>query len=351
MTQIAETDTLESEQDQETQKPLTIEEARANRKSAKAGEPEPEAPEVEEEEVESTEDSEAEEVEGEEEPNDVLSKLEEEFDLDDLTQEQLEAIGEKLKIGSNKAFAEKRLRIKELEAELELERAEKEEALKVAPISNTAFSNLSTIEDVDKQIEQSELNAEHWNDQLILKQDTQYDAVADRDVRGVSDENGKFYPADQVLAFVKGERAKVKDLIIRKKEIAENSTALSQVGTKVETLKAELGLEGEAADRYDALLKSPKFKLVKDLIPEYGLELVELLAKASLHDGKAKKKVMLKRKAPISTNGSIPSSPNGRGTPKKGRAAELSKIVNNGGYTPQQKLNAMRELRTLTLNK
>ena len=92
MTQIAETDNLESEQDQETLKPLTIEEARANREKAKAGEAtEPEAPEAEDESEDVVEETaeyspEVEEAEDEEEsPDNVLSKLEDEFDLHDLS--------------------------------------------------------------------------------------------------------------------------------------------------------------------------------------------------------------------------------------------------------------------------
>ncbi len=105
MTQIAETDNLESEQDQETLKPLTIEEARANREKAKAGEAtEPEAPEAEDESEEVVEDNtedapdspEVEEAEDEEEsPDNVLLSWKMSLNLDDLSEEQMEALTEK----------------------------------------------------------------------------------------------------------------------------------------------------------------------------------------------------------------------------------------------------------------
>ncbi len=348
MTQIAETDNLESEQDQETLKPLTIEEARANREKAKAGEAtEPEAPEAEDESEEVVEETaedspEVEEVEDEEEsPDNVLSKLEDEFDLDDLSEEQMEALTEKLEIGSRKAFAKQRLEIKELKAQVDAERLEKEEALKLRQLT-------PSVEELDTSIQQAETNAEYWNDQLILNQDTEYDEASGKDIKGVRDESGKFYPAQEVLNFVKAERKKVTDLRQKRSEAEKESASAGDVEAKIDTFKAELGIEGEAEERYDALIKSPKFKLVKSLIPEYGVELAELLAQASLYDGKSKKKkVILKRKAPKSTPNAVPSSPNGRGNAKSGRASELSKIVSGGGYTPQEKLNAMRELRTL----
>lgn len=345
MTQIAEEGILDPEQVQETLKPLTIEEARANRESAKAGsEPEPEAPETEEE-VEETE-SEVEEVEdsgGTE--SDVLSQLEEEFDLDDLSDEQKAALAEKLEIGSRKAFAKQRIEIKELKAQLDAERAEKDEALKLRKLT-------PSVEEMDKSIQQAETNAEYWNDQLILNQDTEYDEATGKDIRGVRDENGKFYPAQEVLKYVKAERLRVSELRNQKSAAEAESANVGDVQAKVSEFKVELGLDTEAEERYDAFLSSPKFKLVQALIPEYGVELAKLLAQASLHDGSPvgkAKKVLLKRKAPKSTPNAIPSSPNGRGQATTGKAAELNKIVTGGGYTPQQKMNAIRELRTLQL--
>jgi len=351
MTQIAETDTLESEQVQETLKPLTIEEARANRESAKAGDtPEPiKAPETTEEVLETDAEVEAvEEVDDsdETESNDVLSQLEEEFDLDDLSDEQKEALAAKLEIGSRKAFAKQRIEIKELKAQLDAERAEKDEVLKLRQLT-------PSVEEMDKSIQQAETNAEYWNDQLILNQDTEYDEATGNDVRGVRDENGKFYPAQEVLKYVKAERLRVSELRTQKSKAEAESASVGDVQAKVSEFKVELGLDVEAEERYDAFLSSPKFKLVQALIPEYGVELAKLLAQASLHDGSPigkAKKVLLKRKAPKSTpNGLIPSSPNGRGQATTGKAAELNKIVTGGGYTPQQKMNAIRELRTLQL--
>lgn len=349
MTQIADTDTLESEQDQETTpKPLTLDEARANRSKAVEVEteetPETEVEEIEEEEVETD--------------SDVLSQEEEdvtesnEIDFEDLDEDTKDALAEKLEVRSRKAFAEQRVEIKDLKAQLEAKEAEVEEALKVAPVSDTPFANLRTADEVDEQVKMVSHNAEHWNDQLILNQETEYDEASGKDIRGVKDESGKFYPASQVLAFVKAERAKVDQLKARKKEIATQAELFSDLDSKVEVLKAELDLDDEASGKYDKMLSSPKFKLVQSLVPEYGAELVELLAYATAAKSTVKpKKVLLKRKAPKDkkTNAALPS--NGRGKTASGRVQALDKIINGGGYTPQQKMNAMREKRSLNLNR
>ena len=366
MTDIADkTANLEADQIQEIAKPLTLDEARAARKlnaeqsnttevdetKTEVDAPEVETPDVEAEEVEEVEDTEV-ESEDEEVPSQA-----DEIDVDSLSEDDIYALAKLKGIDienpkSSKAWAEQRKEIKTLKEQIEAVQKEKEEALAIAPVSDSPFANLRDADSVEKAIEQAELNAEYWNDQLVLNQETQWDDVAEKDIRGVLHE-GKFYPAEQVLGFVKAERAKIKPLGERKTEIAKTSELFSNEGEKIESIKTSLGLEGELGESYDNLIKNPKFALVKSLIPEYGLELMELLGHAARSQAEGTKKPIIKRKAPKSKDESVSIGGGARSSSKtaSGREAALNKIVNGTGYNMKAKMDAMRELRILRTTK
>ena len=365
MTDIAETANLEAEQDQEIAKPLTLEEARANREKAaeqknnapkekESEEVEAEAPVVDEAEVEEPETEEEGESESAED-EEVLSQTDE-IDIDSLTEEDVYELAKLKGIDienpkSSKAWAEQRKEIKALKDQLSEAQKEREEALSIAPASDSPFASLRDVESVDLAIKQAEVNAEYWNDQLVLNQETQWDDDAGKDVRVVVHE-GKSYPVSEVLQFVKNEKAKVKPLRDRKDEIKKSSELFANEDEKVESIKSDLGLDGDNAERYEAFLKSPKFKLVKSLVPEYGAELLELLGHAARSQGDQVKKLVVKRKQPSSVNGKLNIGKQGRSSSSKGgREAQLNKIVSSGGYSPQEKMNAMRELRILQRTK
>jgi hypothetical protein len=361
MTDIAdETANLEADQIQEIAKPLTLDEARAARKSnaeqsntTKVDETETEVDALEVE----TPDVEAEVEDEETVDEDEISSRADEIDVDSLSEDDIYALA-KLKgidienAKSSKAWAEQRKEIKTLKEQIEAVQKEKEEALAIAPVSDSPFANLRDADSVDKAIAQAELNAEYWNDQLVLNQETQWDDVTDKDIRGVLHE-GKFYPAEQVLGFVKAERAKIKPLGERKAEIAKTSELFSNEGEKIESIKTSLGLEGELGESYDKLIKNPKFALVKSLIPEYGLELMELLGHAARSQAEGTKKPIIKRKAPKSKDESVSIGGGARSSSKtaSGREASLNKIVNGTGYNMKAKMDAMRELRILRTTK
>lgn len=353
MTDIADTANLEAEQVQEIAKPLTLAEARAARMSKieqssateiEETEAKPDAPEVPEESTE-VEEPESEEVE------DVLSQVDE-IDVDSLSDDDIYALAKLKGIDienpkSSKAWAEQRKEIKALKEQIETAQREKEEALALAPVSDSPFANLRDPESVDKAIEQAELNAEYWNEQLILNQETQWDEDSGKDIKGVMHE-GKFHTAAAILHFVKGERAKVKPLAERKAEIAKQSEFFANEGDKVASIKSELALDGEVGESYEAMLKSPKFALVKSLIPEYGMELLELLGHAARSKAGVTSKPTIKRKAPKSKDENISIGSTGRTSANEsGREAALNKIVNGNGYNYKQKMDAMRELRIL----
>ena len=361
MTDIADkTADLEADQIQEIAKPLTLDEARAARKSnaeqsntTKVDETETEEDALEVE----TPDVEAEVEDEETVDEDEISSRADEIDVDSLSEDDIYALAKLKGIDienpkSSKAWAEQRKEIKTLKEQIEAVQKEKEEALAIAPVSDSPFANLRDADSVERAIAQAELNAEYWNDQLVLNQETQWDDVTDRDIRGVLHE-GKFYPAEQVLGFVKAERAKIKPLGERKEEIAKTSELFSNEGEKIESIKTSLGLEGELGESYDKLIKSPKFVLVKSLIPEYGLELMELLGHAARSQAEGTKKPIIKRKAPKSKDESVSIGGGARSSSKtaSGREASLNKIVNGTGYNMKAKMDAMRELRILRTTK
>jgi len=361
MTDIADkTADLEADQIQEIAKPLTLDEARAARKSnaeqsntTKVDETKTEEDALEVE----TPDVEAEVEDEETVDEDEISSRADEIDVDSLSEDDIYALAKLKGIDienpkSSKAWAEQRKEIKTLKEQIEAVQREKEEALAIAPVSDSPFANLRDADSVERAIAQAELNAEYWNDQLVLNQETQWDDVTDKDIRGVLHE-GKFYPAEQVLGFVKAERAKIKPLGERKAEIAKTSELFSNEGEKIESIKTSLGLEGELGESYDKLIKSPKFALVKSLIPEYGLELMELLGHAARSQAEGTKKPIIKRKAPKSKDESVSIGGGARSSSKtaSGREAALNKIVNGTGYNMKAKMDAMRELRILRTTK
>jgi len=359
MIDIADTANLEAEQVQEIAKPLTLAEARAARMSKieqssateiEEAEAKPDAPEVPEEPTE-IEEPESDEVEEVVEDGDVLSQVDE-IDVDSLSDDDIYALAKLKGIDienpkSSKAWAEQRKEIKALKEQIETAQREKEEALALAPVSDNPFANLRDTESVDRAIEQAELNAEYWNEQLILNQETQWDENSGRDIKGVMHE-GKFHAAEAILQFVKGERAKVKPLSERKSEIAKQSELFADEGDKIASIKSELALDGEVGESYEAMLKSPKFALVKSLIPEYGMELLELLGHAARSKAGVTTKPTIKRKAPKSKDENISIGSTGRTSSNdSGRETALNKIVNGSGYNYKQKMDAMRELRIL----
>jgi len=97
------------------------------------------------------------------------------------------------------------------------------------------------------------------------------------------------------------------------------------------------------------MITSPKFALVKSLIPEYGLELMDLLGHAARSQVQGVKKPVVRRKAPRSKDESVSLGTTGRtsASSASGREAQLNKIVNGAGHSSLEKMNAMRELRLL----
>lgn len=300
--------------------------------------------EAEETEVEAPE-AEVDAEEEEDSTEEVLSQADE-IDIESLSEQDIRDIAElkgiDLEPKGNQKWAAQRRKIKELEADLEAANAAKKEAFAV---QNTNTS--------DAQLKQAEANIKHWNRQLALSSETQYDEASGADVKGVT-HDGKFYTAEAVFQFLDAEEGKLPDL---RTKAAEAEAARGKVGNLDEVIdgvREKLNLDGDPLETFDELLSNPQFDVVKNLVPDFAVELVELLGLASLQkSGSSKKKVTIKRKAPReSKDSSSPTGSTGRPSPKKGSNSEiktLEKLVNNSSAPMKQRRDAQLKIRHLKL--
>lgn len=316
------------------------------RRARLLGDEDTETTEAEEVEVETpeTDDVEVEtpESDSEEETEEVLSQVDE-IDIDSLTEDDIREIAKEkgidLEPKENAAWAAQRRKIKELEAQLDAEKAAKQEALSIKS-ANTA----------EEQLKQVEANVKHWNRKLILEGETQYDDASGRDVKGVT-HDGKFYSAEQVLQFIEQEEGKLPEL---RKGAMEAETARGKLGNLDEVIdgvREKLNLDGDSLDAYDKLLSNPKFEVVKNLVPDFGVELVELFGLASLQKSTPQKKRVIKRKAPKEKKESI-SPRSGSSNPdssvgKSSEAKRLERIVSDPNAPIKSRREAQLQIRQL----
>lgn len=308
-------------------------------------EPESSESETEEEEVD-TPDAEVETEEEDDSESDVPSQADE-IDIDSLTEDDIREIaklkGIDLDPKADKAWAAQRRKVKELEAELDAARAAKDEALSVR-----------TNSDAEAQVTKAEANIEYWNEKLILDGETQYDEATGQDVKGVT-HDGKFYSAKAVLDFLKAEKAKLPDLRKVASEAVKARESLGNIDDVIEDVKTKYGLDEKASEAYDKLLSNPKFEVLKSVIPEFGIELVDIFGQAALQQsGSSKKKVVLKRKAPKESKDSI-SPAGGSASPSEGKGnsaqmKKLQKIVSDPTKSVKDRMAASKSLRLLKYN-
>ena len=310
----------------------------AERKARLLGEEDSETTEVEEVEVETpdTEDTEveAESESEEEETEEVLSQVDE-IDIDSLTEDDILAIAKEkgidLEPKENSAWAAQRRKIKELEAQLDAEKAAKQEALSIRS-TNTA----------EDQLKQVEANVKHWNRKLILDGETQWDDASGSDVKGVT-HDGKFYTAEQVLAFIEQEEGKLPDLRKKAQEAESSRSKLNNLDEVIDGVREKLNLDGDALDTYDKFLSDPKFEVVKNLVPDFGVELIELFGLASLQKSSPTKKRVIKRKAPKEKREAIsPKGSSSRPDTSGGKPSELKRLERLVS-DPKTPINTRRE--------
>ena len=365
------TDTLEAaipdaeEAIQETRTPSQRREALVEERIRKAtgvdDEPEPETPETDEEadeeedgdvvtpEVDEEDDG---EEEGEEE-SDVLSQ-DEGFDIEDLDEEELEALTQQINAKAGKALTKSRLKEKEWKAEREKLQAQIDELANNVVTSDNPFAAIRTVEDAEKDIKQAEVNIKGWNRKLITEQIEKYDDKTGEDVRGVMF-GDTFIPTSQLLDAIDKEEEKLEPLRNRKSELKKFSES-GGTSELVESTRSKLNIDDneDAAKEYDSLIKSPRFGLVEKVFPEYAKELIELLGRASLtkvpEEKKFSKKLKRKSPKPKTENVSIDTRAGRAPTRNKGDSVEIKKlqaIVNDPKQSITARRNADQQIRIL----
>lgn len=273
----------------------------------------------------------------------VLSQVDD-IDLESLSKEDVfeiaKAKGIDLEPKENSAWAKQRKRIKELEADLELEREAKKKAL-----------SIQSITDSEKKVTQVETNIDYWNEKLILEADSRYNEDTGKDERGVM-HDGKFYTAKQVLDFIKDQKSKLPELKAEARKAEDARKAVGDLDEQIDKVKNDLNLDGKSLEEYDSLLSDPQFEVVKNLVPEFSVELIELLGLAALQKaGPAKEQVKIKRKAPNSSKdintlkGSSSHASTSSG--KKSEISRLEKIANDSSASIKDRSAARLKIRHL----
>jgi len=348
---------------QETRTPAQRREALVKERIDKAmglkDEPEPEAPETEDEE-DDDEDVEVPDIdEDEDEESDEESDVPSDdggFDIEDLSEDELEALTQQVAAKAGKALTKARLQDKERKAEIEKLQAQVQELSANVVTSDNPFANIRSVESADGAIKQAEVNIKGWNRKLITDRVEQYNETTGEDESGVMFGN-QFMSVDQLLNAIDREEEKLEPLRNRKAEIKKVSETLGNTDEVIEEIRGKLGIEdgSDDAKEYDALLANPKFELVKNILPEYAKELIEILGRAALTKVPETKSVFsrkLKRKAPKSKTENVSLDTKAGRSPKRSnsdsvRIKKLQKIVSDPRQTIAARRDADQQIRIL----
>jgi len=322
-------------------------------------EPEPEAPETEdeeddEEEVEVPEVDEDEEEESDDESGDV--PLDDGgFDIEDLDEDELEALTQQVASKAGKALTKARLQDKERKAEIDKLQEQVQELSANVVTSDNPFANIRSVENADGAIKQTEVNIKGWNRKLITDRVEQYNEKTGEDESGVMF-GSQFMSVDQLLNAIDREEEKLEPLRNRKSEIKKVSETLGDTDGVIGEVRGKLGIEDDSdeAKEYEALLANPKFELVKNILPEYAKELIEILGRAAVTKvPKAKTfSKKLKRKAPKSKTESVSLDTKAGRSPKRSnsdsvKVKKLQKIISDPRQTISARRDADQQIRIL----
>ena len=322
-------------------------------------EPEPEAPETEdeeddEEEVEVPEVDEDEEEESDDESGDV--PLDDGgFDIEDLDEDELEALTQQVASKAGKALTKARLQDKERKAEIDKLQEQVQELSANVVTSDNPFANIRSVENADGAIKQTEVNIKGWNRKLITDRVEEYNQKTGEDESGVMF-GSQFMSVDQLLNAIDREEEKLEPLRSRKSEIKKVSETLGDTDGVIGEVRGKLGIEDDSdeAKEYEALLANPKFELVKNILPEYAKELIEILGRAAVTKvPKAKTfSKKLKRKAPKSKTESVSLDTKAGRSPKRSnsdsvKVKKLQKIVSDPRQTIAARRDADQQIRIL----
>ena len=321
-------------------------------------EPEPETPETEDEEDDDEEVEVPEVDEDEEEESDDESDVPSDdggFDIEDLNEEELEALTQQVSAKAGKALTKARLQDKERKAEIEKLQEQVQELSANVVTSDNPFANIRSVENADQAIKQTEVNIKGWNRKLITDRVEQYNEQTGEDESGVMFEN-QFMSVDQLLNAIDREEEKLEPLRSRKSEIKKVSETLGDTDGVIGEVRGKLGIEDDSdeAKEYETLLANPKFELVKNILPEYAKELIEILGRAAVTKVPETKKFSkkLKRKAPKSKTENVSLDTKAAREPKRSNSVsvkvkKLQKIISDPRQTIAARRDADQQIRIL----
>ena len=363
MTDTLEADIPDSEEAiQETKSPeqrrQDLLQERIDKATGLKDEPEPETPETEdeeddEEEVETPEVDEEEEEESDDE-SDVPSD-DGGFDIEDLNEEELEALTQQVSAKAGKALTKARLQDKERKAEIERLQEQVQELSANVITSDNPFANIRSVENADAAIKQTEINIKGWNRKLITDRVEQYNEKTGEDESGVMF-GSQFMSVDQLLNAIDREEEKLEPLRSRKSEIKKVSETLGDTDGVIGEVRGKLGIEDDSdeAKEYETLLSNPKFELVKNILPEYAKELIEILGRAAVTKVPETKTFSkkLKRKAPKSKTENVSLDTKAAREPKRSNSVsvkvkKLQKIISDPRQTIAARRDADQQIRIL----
>jgi hypothetical protein len=324
-------------------------------------EPEPEAPETEDEEDDEEEDVETPEVDEDEEEEESDDESEDVpsddggFDIEDLDEEELEALTQQVSAKAGKALTKARLQDKERKAEIEKLQEQVQELSANVVTSDNPYANLRSVESADEAIKQTEVNIKGWNRKLITDRVEQYNEKTGEDESGVMF-GSQFMSVDQLLNAIDREEEKLEPLRTRKSEIKKVSETLGDTDGVIGEVRGKLGIEDDSdeAKEYETLLSNPKFELVKNILPEYAKELIEILGRAAVTKVPKTKTFSkkLKRKAPKSKTENVSLDTKAARNPKRSdgssvKIKKLQKIVSDPRQTIAARRDADQQIRIL----
>ena len=244
---------------------------------------------------------------------------------------------------------------KERKAEIERLQEQVQELSANVVTSDNPFANIRSVENADAAIKQTEVNIKGWNRKLITDRVEQYNEKTGEDESGVMF-GSQFMSVDQLLNAIDREEEKLEPLRSRKSEIKKVSETLGDTDGVIGEVRGKLGIEDDSdeAKEYETLLSNPKFELVKNILPEYAKELIEILGRAAVTKVPETKTFSkkLKRKAPKSKTENVSLDTKAAREPKRSNSVsvkvkKLQKIISDPRQTIAARRDADQQIRIL----
>jgi hypothetical protein len=321
-------------------------------------EPVAEEPEIEEEPENEEEVADPEAEVAESEPEDDLSVLSQ---LEEMSAEDLEALGEQLRTKVPKRFGQLTARAKsaeekvqQLEAELAKSREAPQDPLDIsAPVENNPFSDIDTIEGLVEQAKTFK-QIEDWAEPLL--DDNEHlgidEHVEDASGNTVDDQDGQPLTRRKLKEYLrKARQARETFLPARRDELVATAQRQQIDAALTEKAKGEFewyeSTDSDTAKQFEIFLNSPEVKMVSERVPEVMPQMRYMLA--HFVDSLAKQAQEPAVKKTVAPPLKPPSSPGSNtGQSAQGRAAGVKKQLKeaNERFQESPDVNSFIALRT-----